>query len=443
MDAVAVTPPPPVELIGKRLRKLYEQAGGDSYKDLSKGDIRKLPYAYFLPPEPPLPDLRPQLVRLYWEQFLPEAVSSGPRRVRRWIMPLFFTYCEAFDEHDPVFGQFAQQLELQVLRAEGTTAERLGEMARAHSFFRPSSAAGEVAKVLMSSGVSLDDAFRSMLLWQGFADTRMGHAVMAAALDAWRVNPDEPTVVRLLDWVSLLSAPVSKTPLAGRFAEALLTPWARRKPTDDMRSMLVEYFVRVYGDPRIEANRRYQWRDVSPAAVAVIMNWLAGDTLRGFIDVLEKTADDIWRYRQKFWMTYYDRGLIEEAWLALGWDALKLAKRLQANQKGLGYGRLEGGTQSDQSVLLLRIGNIVFTEWSHNGSLRAYEVDGGKTPKLYQDTYSGYALREPTSLDFHSGMNVNPELRHMNSAGGTWQRKARDFIRKHTGVDLRDYEILL
>lgn len=27
-------------------------------------------------------------------------------------------------------------------------------------------------------------------------------------------------------------------------------------------------------------------------------------------------------------------------------------------------------------------------------------------------------------------MNVNPELRHMNSTGGTWQRKARDFIRR-------------
>jgi hypothetical protein len=45
-------------------------------------------------------------------------------------------------------------------------------------------------------------------------------------------------------------------------------------------------------------------------------------------------------------------------------------------------------------------------------------------------------------MDFHGGVNVNPELRHMNSTGGTWQRKARDFIRQQTGVFVSDREIL-
>ena len=91
---------------------------------------------------------------------------------------------------------------------------------------------------------------------------------------------------------------------------------------------------------------------------------------------------------------------------------------------------------------MLKIGNIVFTEWSHNGSLRAY-LDGDRnTPKLYRSSYHGSDLRNPISLDFHDGANVNPELRHMNSAGGTWQRKARDFIRHQTGLYMNDREIL-
>jgi hypothetical protein len=45
-------------------------------------------------------------------------------------------------------------------------------------------------------------------------------------------------------------------------------------------------------------------------------------------------------------------------------------------------------------------------------------------------------------MDFHDGLNQNPELRHMNSDGGTWQRKARDFIRQHTGIHLNDRDIL-
>jgi len=60
--------------------------------------------------------------------------------------------------------------------------------------------------------------------------------------------------------------------------------------------------------------------------------------------VLEQTADDIWSYRQKFWMAYYSAGHIQEAWLALGYQAAWIAKRLQADAQGMGYGRLESGT---------------------------------------------------------------------------------------------------
>jgi hypothetical protein len=101
---------------------------------------------------------------------------------------------------------------------------------------------------------------------------------------------------------------------------------------------------------------------------------------------------------------------------------------------------LTGGTQ-DQSVLLLRIGDLVFCEWSHNGALRAYQFGSGTAPLLYQSLYGAAELKTPLSLDFHDGANQNTWLAHSNSEGGTWQRKARDFIRKQTSVYLRDQEI--
>ena len=85
---------------------------------------------------------------------------------------------------------------------------------------------------------------------------------------------------------------------------------------------------------------------------------------------------------------------------------------------------------------------MIFMEWSHNGSLRACAHTDANVPAMYLPEYRGEELREVASYDFHNGQNQRPELRHMNSEGGTWQRKARDFIEKHTGVRLSDKAIL-
>lgn len=443
MDAVAVARPPAIESLGRRLRAAYDRARGDGYGRITTAELRKLPYALWLPPELPLHELHPELVRRYLDEALPRAIDSGSRRARRWLAPLFFVYCEAFDPEDDRFLAFAGQLVVNLERAEGAFAQRLKELHRAVALFSPRSVAQRLARSLLEHPGRLDQALEEHLLWPRFIDTRLGAAAFDAALSLGDERlSDRPTVVRVLAWARLLASPVSRSPHRVRFADALLRPWQRRAPSDDMKAGLVRFFVSEYGDPRVEGNRQYQWRDVSPQALRVIMTWLAGDTLRGFMRILERTADAIWRHRRRFWMAYYEAGHIQEAWLALGPHAAELARRLQADERGIGYGRLEGGAAADQSVLLLRIGQIVFTEWSHNGSLRAYRDDDPSAPELYLGAYAGVQLRAATSMDFHGGMNQNPELRHMNSDGGTWQRKARDFIRRHTGVHLDDRQIL-
>lgn len=443
MDAVAVISPPEMETIGRRLRGAYERAKGDGYQSLGVSDLRKLPYAYWLPPEPPLHEIHWPLVQRYWSEALPGAIGSGPRRAKRWLQPLFFAYCENFAPKDDWFLDFAGRLAWHVYRSEGEVAKRMQGLQREVSFFQPTKVAEQLASALITQSMRLDQAMESRLLWPKFVDTPLGSAVLAAALqlEADKLR-DWPTVARLLDWVGRLDAPVSKTPHRVPFANALLMPWAGHRALDTVKARMVEFFVKVYGDPRMTGNRHYGWRGVSPQALSVILTWLAGDTLRGFMRLLEQTADDIWRFRQKFWMAYYNAGHIQEAWLALGSQAAGIARRMQANAQGLGYGRLESGSAPNQSVLLLKIGQLVFTEWSHNGSLRAYQDDDSTAPKLYEESYHGTELRDATSLDFHGGMNQNPELRHMNSIGGTWQRKARDFIRMHTGIHLDDREII-
>lgn len=443
MDAVAVAKPPLIEAIGKRLRNAFARARSDDYRSLSISEVRKLPYAYWLPPEMPLHEAHAPLVRHYWAEALPTAFDSGPRRTKRWLTPLFFTYCEAFNPGDEWFHGFAGKLVAALAIADGSFAERLKSLQRDVSFFDPGRAPGRLANALMTHPGRLDQAFESHLLWPQFTATALGTAAFDAALSLGDEKLGEWGVIaRVLDWAKGLGVPVSKTTHRVKFANSLLNPWLRRKPPDTIKSTLVEFFVRVYGDPRIEGHRQYQWRDVSPAAVSVLMTWLAGDTLRGFMRVLENTADEIWRHRQKFWMAYYNAGYIQEAWLALGAQAAWFANNLKGDERGMGFGRLDSGASPNQSVLLLKIGHLVFSEWSHNGSLRAYPEGSVGAPELYRNSYHGTDLRAALSMDFHDGFNQNPELRHMNSTGGTWQRKARDFIRQNTGIYLNDREIL-
>jgi hypothetical protein len=444
MDGVALKPPPPIVEIGKRLRLAFVRSKPVGYSDLSHSELRKLPFAYWLAAEPSLEKTDPELLRLYWTVHLPEALQSSPRRAKRWLSTLFFTYCEYFDSANPEFLDFATRFLSALQQAQGLFAEKLRGMHRTHSFFSPGDVASRLANsFFLDHQNTVDMQLADMLLWPRFVVSGLGCAVFKAGLSLPGVHYKQTqTIIRIMDWNKLLPADVVKTDLRVPFANAMLSHWGREKPADSIKNILIDFFVRVYGDPRFSGHRQFQWHGVAPQAMGSFLNWLTGDTLRGFMKLLQRTADDIWVHRQKFWMAYYEKGCIDEAWLALGYDAFLQASKLKSDEKGMGFGRIESGASNNQSVLLLKIGDLIFTEWSHNGSLRASHQSDEMAPNLYQNIYQGAALRSIVSMDFHYGMNVNPQLVHSNSSGGTWQRKARDFICRHTGVCLTDENIL-
>jgi len=445
MDDPGLQPPPPDMLdIGERLRKVYARARSTGYAELTRSELRKLPYAYWSNTAPVLTQVEPDLVRQYWEIHLPEALKSNPRRAKRWLAPLFFIYCECFSQSNSEFVDFARLLLSAIQLADGLFAQKLQTLQKDFRFFMPSEAPGRLAShFFLNRSKPLDGLLQDLQLWPGFLASDFGSAVFRAGLVLSAENlRDAQTVHRLMDWSKRMPASLVKTGFRVLYANALLSCWVGHKPADSLKNILIDYFLKQYGDPRFQAHLHYQWDGVTQQAKGVILNWLTGDTLRGFMKLLQRTADDIWQYRQKFWMAYYERGYIDEAWMALGDHAWWAAQSLKMDQKGMGCARLDGGAANNQSVLLLKIGGLVFTEWSHNGSLRAYRDGSPQAPNLYQSSYHGADLRAATSLDFHDGLNMNPELRHMNAEGGTWQRKARDFIRRQTNVHLSDSEIL-
>lgn len=444
MDEVAIQSPPSILKIGERLRLEYRRASASSYENLSQSQLRQLPYAYWLAESPCLQEEHQQLADLYWDKYLIAALQSSPRRAKRWLTPLFFTYCENFNPADPYFRDYASRLLRALPVSMGMLADKLRTLQNDYKFFSPDEVSSNLAKLFfLDHAKTLDDSMTNLMLWPGFASTNLGRSTLKSGLGLRAEDlKSHQTIARLFDWGRLLNAPIVKTSLRIEFADALLRPWGRQKPADGTKRLLVDFFVSGYGDPRLAGHKNFQWQGVSPQAVGALLYWLTGDTLRGFMTILQRTADDIWMYRQKFWMAYYDKGFIDEAWLALGQNALEQARHSLVDQKGMGYGRLDGGAALNQSVLFLKIGDLIFTEWSHNGTLRAYRQGMKNTPLLYQNSYHGVDLRAAESMDFHEGLNVNPGLVHSHSDKGTWQRKARDFIRSHTGVSMNDRDIL-
>ncbi len=135
------------------------------------------------------------------------------------------------------------------------------------------------------------------------------------------------------------------------------------------RKCLAVFYNRL-GDPRF-GNGRFAWNEVSARAREIFSQWLSAEDLETFFKIVAATAiDGQWKYREKFWRAYLPH--ISNTWIFLGKDAKRIAQRLE--EKTLPHGTLMDATD-DQSVLVFQIGRFVFSEWSHNGKLRAHAAE--------------------------------------------------------------------
>lgn len=210
--------------------------------------------------------------------------------------------------------------------------------------------------------------------------------------------------------------------LKAGLAEALLLPFMRRAPTDEQKRRIRKYLVDRLKDPRLHQGH---WLGVRQDAMQLIHGWLVGETLDLFFTLFDETADgSMWPYRKTFWKTYYNKGLISEAWAVLGHNAIKEAKKIKDPPI---YGILTQPLDKAQSSLLLRIGQLYIVEWSHNGSCRIFdkdEVDNLKPPKMYNHSYSRHQLL----------MKPRFTQPHTHADKGNWQYAVSNYIYKHTNI---------
>lgn len=223
-----------------------------------------------------------------------------------------------------------------------------------------------------------------------------------------------------------------------RLVDSLLLPFEAQEPDSDLQALIKRFVLDHFGDPRLKPQR---WSRVDNRAQRVIRRWLVAATLEDFFRVLDESmrrqpdpdAERHWPYRRAFWTAYLNHDQISEAWVVLGSrvaaDTKHILSEISAN-----YGRLQssGSARASHAVLILQIGPLIITEWSHSGKYRVWHANNPCAPKFYR----GHYLRDDlvTLPDFDGS--------HHGAENGRWQEILEQHIRKQTGIRISLRELM-
>ena len=196
--------------------------------------------------------------------------------------------------------------------------------------------------------------------------------------------------------------------------DSLLLPFSETQTHEmEYKDDILHFLLENFNDPRIN---NMHWLGVSAKAMAVIERWFVASQLEAFFAILKQTAPEQWQDRQEFWSKYLAKQVISKAWVALGRDARKAV--LFTSLPNDSFADLTHA-QSEQSVLIMQINDLLVIEWTHSGSCRFCMANDQNAPSFYKTTYSGDELRLPRDRIPHVGR---------------WQYKIADKIEEETGI---------
>lgn len=233
----------------------------------------------------------------------------------------------------------------------------------------------------------------------------------------------------LLEEMNTLDEPIYPFahPQSGDIASvcsALLSPYRTENPTDIVKGRIENFLLERFGDPR--ANR-LRWSKVGEEEVGVLSRWLTKESFELLMQVLSSTNNTgQWKDRAKFWGHYIDHEFVSEVWVVFGPDAYRQANRLVKEgeiKSRSAFGVLEReNIQLIHSAILMKIGDLIVSEWTHDGKIRIYSSSNPRKPKFYSTRYSPNSIRDDSSPDF-----VKVHL-------GAWEYDVETYIYRATNI---------
>lgn len=371
------------------------------------------------------------------ENFLKTFFKACESRIKKSLCrALIWVYLHNYEDNRPGIALLGEWLSKVVNQWDWLWADRQREL----SLFNGHAATRSIASMVMSGKENVADILESRGLAGALQSGGMASAAFSEMLRQYRENAglyDAGEIVsrlkRLLEWAALEGQKFSYPKLKTFFIESLLLPWAGRNPEDKIINMTQSFLLDSFGDPRLGGA---SWKSVDENAMRVVRGWLVKRALAQFLDVVDELAlDHQWKYRRAFWMAYYNKGVISDAWVAFASNgatkAQQIARRHEDNS-WLSFGNLYGSGDPNHAVLILRIGNLTIADFSHNGKCRLWDSRNERAPKPYEKNYDRSDLVNSRAESEHI---------HSNSPGYLWQGRVASEINNVTGIKTiqRDY----
>lgn len=350
------------------------------------------------------------------------------RRRRREVSSLISAYLRAFVADLPSIRQVAAVLARLVLIWDWPWAGRQRE----HRLFDPERGPAALAQACLS-----DDEPARILAELGLEHLHgqglvlMAQLVAVANVEKALASGREPDarLDRLLRWAVDAGGVAPK--LRGPLADALLRPWLSWPVPDQLKDRIQKFLLQHYGDPR---TKPHHWAAASDEARQVFRKWLARVALAQFLEVIDRLAlDRQWKYRRAFWTAYFDRDWVWDARVAFGPGGADLARQLFGPDAPFAT-LVRGGRKPidrNHAVLLLRLGDLVIADWSHNGRCAIWREGDREAPSLLRPRYNS------DDIDWSS---ADQSWVHAGAANYAWQNNVRRFIAEKTGHALHQRE---
>jgi hypothetical protein len=350
---------------------------------------------------------------------------------RLTVKRLIHTYCMHFDSSHAGIRKIGQFLSHTVSHWDWDWNTRH----RDYRLFDPKQASTKLSE-LTANALKPREALGLAGLSGQLATGGLALAAFRAALEEIQHRlmqaPRMEEVNRAIAWVHGEGTNLYFSAERAELAATLLLPWIHRDPPPEIRQRIESFLLETLNAPRSD---RGSWLRVDPSAQQVMTRWLVQATLEQFLKVVDRVAQKHqWEYRRAFWSAYVEKDAVQDSWVAFAGDGARVAAQIAVrtgDEMMRRFGALSGAS-SDHAVLLLRIGDLVIADWSHNGKLRAWRSNNKRAPQFYLSAYGSYGLRVDSDFD----------ISHMQADSGGWQEKAEAYIRKHTGIRLSQAEYM-
>lgn len=341
----------------------------------------------------------------YQDAFAREVLQNYSSSNRFWVR-LFGSWLLEYNLSSPVGQLVIGELKRNLARL----TEDFQNIAERYPVLELSPDFAETARSLLDQEMSGEDRSALGLSEAGVVSTRLATAVLVACAQVLRrgdaTGRQLRTFMELVAPNRVINESVRMVAMVGLVLGAV-----ERPPGEDLIKEISNLIEENFDDPVVHKDT---WPAVTDdlggtvtrdRCIDTVRKWQAFRSITLFFKIIEQVVESEHKHqfpvRRDFWLNYFDKGEVTDAWVILGSKAKKEIDRIKStiddDYKALKFGTLAGGP-SDQCALLMRLGDTTVMEFSHSGRARMWGRDDNASavPALHlEKKYTADELRAP------------------------------------------------